>query len=153
MPFQPVQDGNNVPVLADARQRPIGLKLRQWLQALGNTHKNAITALGLGHNTANPPYGATITPDLSQGAIQKITVTNSSNFTIAAPINITQLATWSLIILNASGGSMGTVTFGSGINQSGFSAPGNGEQTSVSFRIEPGATPEHYQLGAWSPAL
>lgn len=131
----------------------IGVTFRRWTDATTKSHAGAITQLGLAHNVVTPSYGATVTIDLSLGAIQKIVVTNGNPFTIAAPINITQLASWQLSIVNASGGAMGTVTFNPAIHQAGFSAPANGFRTSTQFYIDTSAGPAHYQIGGWSSGV
>ena len=153
MAFDPIDDANNVPSILDGMNRAIAANHRAWLVKFGNSHKNALFALALGHNVATPVYKPLITIDLSMGSVQKIVVTDGNNFTIRAPINITQLAKWELIIDNESGGAMGSIIFNSAIHQSGFVAPANGKRTGVHFYIEPGSVPEHYQIGQWGPAV
>jgi hypothetical protein len=146
MALRPILTPQGAPDLKDGRDRPIGIVLRQWLQAHLTNHGQALTQLGLGHVIAVRPYGTTVTPDLSQGAIQKVTVTNSSAVTIAAPVKPTGLATWQLVIVNASGGALGTVTFDSTIQQTGFSGPANGHRTSATFLLD---GTQHVQLTPW----
>lgn len=58
-------------------------------------------------------YGATVTPDWSQGAFQTVTVTNGTAFTIAAPLNppsSSETGDLTLEVFNNSGGAHGTIT-------------------------------------------
>jgi len=135
-----------VPDLVDGRNRAIGGNLRQYLSSQGKKMADTVRALALAHTIAAPAYGATVQLDLSQGGIHHVQATDGNNFTIAAPKNPTQLATWTLSVDNQSGGAMGTVTFDSSIQQTGFTAPGAGQRTTASFYIS-GAT--HYQKSPW----
>lgn len=68
----------------------------------------------LQQSTAAPTYGATVTPDASNGSWQTITVTNSTAFTIAAPPNppsSSNTAELVIEVLNSSGGAMGAITW------------------------------------------
>ena len=141
------------PPAVESRWFDSGPKYRRWLDLLTKDQQQAFGQLGLATVIATPTYGSTISINLAQGGIQKIIVTNSHNFTISAPTNIGQLANWELIILNSSGGAMGTVTFDPSIHQSGLTNPANGQRVTSRFYIEPGSTPEHYQIGNWSAAL
>jgi hypothetical protein len=95
----------------------------------------------------NVPYGPTVTPDLSKGIIQEITVTDSNPFTIAAPANAAQAGYWELVIRNQSGGSIGAVTFDPEIKQSGFAGSANGTRTSTILHQEGGFT---HQDAPWT---
>ena len=147
MALRPLETVDEVPALKDGRERPIGQGLRNWLNKHLGAHSRAIKTLALGHVIANPRYGTTVTPDLSQGAIQKITVTDGNAFTVAGPVNPTGLQSWTLTIVNSSGGAIGSVTFGSAIVQSGFSAPGNGHRTSAKFLLD---GLQHVQVSGWA---
>lgn len=120
--------------------------MRQWLQSHLSNYGDALGQLSLGHVLGLRPYGPTVTPDLSQGAIQKVVVADGNAFTISAPVRPTGLATWQLVIVNASGGALGTATFDPSIKQSGYVAPTNGQRTSASFLID-GTL--HQQLTPW----
>lgn len=146
--FRPITPYQAVPDLVDGRNRPIGKPLRQWLDDRLRNHSAALQHLTLAHTISLPRYSASIAPDLSQGGIQKITVTDGNAVTIAAPVNPTGLADWSLVIYNNSGGAMGTVTFDPSILQSGFVSPANGKHKSVRFYID---GTKHVQIGSWSP--
>jgi hypothetical protein len=136
MALNPIQTSDDVPPLEDGRKRTIGQPLRTWLKAVVGNHGQAIAQLSNAHTIFQVPYGVTVTPNLYQGGVQKIVVTNGSNFTIAAPINPMQLAEWTLVIVNASGGSLGAATFNAAIQQTGYAAPVNGHRTSAVFLIE-----------------
>lgn len=153
MAFPPIEDANNTPSIVDGRNRPIAANQRSWMLKFGNNHASTLTGLALAHNIATPTWGPTIAPDLSKGGVQKITAATGGALTINAPVSITPLVEWKLVIHNNSGGSMGSVTFDPSIKQSGFVAPPAGKRTSATFYIEPGSNPVHYQVGAWSPAV
>ena len=146
MPLRPTLTPQGAPDLKDGRDRPIGKVLRQWLQDHVANHAQNIAQLALAHVIATRPYGATVTPDLSQGAIQKVTVTDGNAFTVAAPINPTGLATWQLTIVNASGGALGAATFDASIHQTGYAAPTSGQRTTATFTIDGTA---YYQQAPW----
>lgn len=146
MALVPIPTPQNVPDLVDGRGRPIGKTLRQWINQHISTYGQVLRQLALGHVIAVRPYGATVTPDLSQGAVQKVTATDGNAFTIAAPKNPTGLATWFLVIVNSSGGALGAVTFDASIIQSGFSAPSTGHRASAEFLLD---GQQHVQLTPW----
>jgi len=78
-------------------------------------------------------YGASMTPDLSKGAVQSITITNGSAFTIQNPIGIPPqggyFPNWTLYLKNSSGGAAGAITLGLAFSPTGagaIAAPANG---------------------------
>lgn len=131
-----------------------GARFRRWMDEDSRNQVNALRQLALAANLVTPAYSPTIALNLSLGALQKIIATDGNAFTISVTASsVTQLATWALIIENSSGGALGSVTFDSAIHQTGFSAPANGQRTTVQFYIEATSPPAHYQLGAWSGAF
>jgi hypothetical protein len=139
-----------VPELVDGRNRKIGGQLKQWLTNQHSSLVNAVRALTLRHNIATPAYGPTVKLDLSQGGIHQVVATDGNAFTISAPMNPTQLATWDLSIFNNTGGALGTVTFDPSIKQSGFTDPGAGKRTTASFYLQGGVS---YQRTPWSTGV
>ena len=88
---------------------------------------------------ATPPYSASITPNASAGAWQTITVTNSSAFTINAPMNppnSTQTQELSIEVLNSSGGAMGAITWDASFVFAGlaWTNPASTKRRRVTFR-------------------
>ena len=144
--LSPVKIPNRMPDLTDSLKRPIGDDLRRETLATQQNHGRAITELALEHVIFSVSYGPSVQPDLSQGGIQKVVVTDGTAFTIHAPIHVTGVARWLLMVVNSSGGSMGTVTFGAGIVQSGFTGPANGARKSAWFVID-GTNSE--QVSSW----
>ncbi len=59
-------------------------------------------------------YSANMTIDQRLGAFHEITVTDASNFTIGEPINSNSGDLIWIMVRNASGGAMGTITLGAG---------------------------------------
>jgi hypothetical protein len=152
MALDPIKDPSAVPDLKDGRQRAIGQPLQRWLSENLKNHRTALQQLGLSTVIASPYYGPSIKIDLSLGGIQRVVATNGAAFTISAPINITQLAAWTLVIVNSSGGTLGAVTFDPSIHGSAFVAPASGHRVSAHFYIEAGSVPQHYQTGQWTTA-
>lgn len=89
---------------------------------------------------ASPPnavtYSASMTPNLALGLTQQITATNTTAFTINAPINPIVNQDWSLQLVNSSGGSLGTITFNAAFKATGFTAPANGKMRWYGFRYD-----------------
>ena len=59
---------------------------------------------------ATPTYGTTVTPDLSKGQIQFVTLTNGTGWTLANPANAVAGQHWYLDIFNNSGGAGGAIS-------------------------------------------
>ena len=78
-------------------------------------------------------YSASITPDLSLGDILVLTVTNTSVFTINAPLNPTIGQRWILRLANASGGTMGVITWDATFRQGTVNRPVNGKSAVLEF--------------------
>lgn len=73
-------------------------------------------------------YGASMTPDLSQGDIVTITATDGSAFTINNPNNPITGQRWLLKIFNNSGGTLGAVSWGAAFRQlAAIATPANGK--------------------------
>jgi hypothetical protein len=80
------------------------------------------------------PYSASIGPDASTSVIKTVTVTNAVAFTIQNPTNASPGRQFSFVIVNSSGGAMGTITWGSKYQLSqAFVNPSNGARVSISF--------------------
>ena len=77
-------------------------------------------------------YSATVYIDASSSDIWVLNVTNGSAFTIEAPVNLQVGHRYTLVIKNASGGSLGTVTWNAIFKQA-FSAPANGYGQAIDF--------------------
>ncbi len=88
-------------------------------------------------------YSASMTPDLSKGPIQSITITNGSAMTINNPINPPSQAgyntDWALYIKNSSGSAAGAITLGSAFQPTGAGAvvaPANGLTAVYRFQYD-----------------
>jgi hypothetical protein len=85
---------------------------------------------------AFPTYGTTVTADYSKGDIQRVTVTDTNAFTIAAVTN-TDPGRITFDILNSSGGVMGTITWDASFHLAGsFTNPANGKRRTITFASE-----------------
>ena len=96
-----------------------------YLDPPANPNFNSMVATAFSTVVNAITYGASMTPDLSKGGVQTITVTNNSAFTVNNPANVAVGMEWTLNILNSSGGSMGTVSFGGAFRLGTFTAPAN----------------------------
>lgn len=97
-----------------------------WSDSLSNFA--ALTG-ALGSAVATPAYGATVTPDLSAGFIQKIVVTNGSAWTLANALNAVAGQVWQIDLFNNSGGAMGAITLGASYKaDASWGAPANGKR-------------------------
>lgn len=77
--------------------------------------------------TVTPTYGTTVTLN-GLYRINQITATDTVAFTINPPTNITPYAGQRLLLrnLNSSGGTQGTITWGTGIKAPTYTKPANG---------------------------
>lgn len=84
-----------------------------------------------------PTYGTTVTFDASTGTIFEIGVTNTTAFTLANPTNPTEGQIIYVEFINNSGGSLGTVTFGTAFKTSNSNpAPTNGGNITIMFKFD-----------------
>lgn len=82
----------------------------------------------------NLTYGTTVTPSATEGVYQKVSVTNGTGWTLAAPPSTLPGKLLCLEIANASGGAMGTVTFNGVYDlDAAWSAPANGASVTLFF--------------------
>jgi hypothetical protein len=80
-------------------------------------------------------YSASITVDASVAAHVTVSATNGTSFTINAPTNARTGRSITFDIANASGGSLGTITWNAVFKLAGtFTNPANGKRRTVSFR-------------------
>jgi len=78
-------------------------------------------------------YAASMTPNMHLGRIIRIVVTDGNAMTIANPTNLTVGPPVYVEIVNASGGAMGTITWGSMYKMSAWTNPANGFSRTVGF--------------------
>lgn len=91
--------------------------------------------LGQLTNVVAATYSPSITVDASTAGHVTISASDTSAFTINAPTNPKKGRTLTVDIANASGGSLGTVTWNAVFKLAGaFSNPANGKRRTVSFR-------------------
>lgn len=84
--------------------------------------------------TTTLTYGATVDINAALGNHFVVTATNTSAFTINNPTNSQPGQRISLNIRNGSGGSMGTITWGSDYRYSTWTNPANGTSRTINFR-------------------
>jgi hypothetical protein len=75
-----------------------------------------------------------MTPDCSVANEFDIVATNSANFTINNPVHASPGQRITVFIENTSGGSLGTITWGSTYKLRAFTSPINGGSCSLDFR-------------------
>lgn len=96
---------------------------------LGTVTTQQLTANQLACTVATPTYGTTVTPNMWNGCIQAITVTNGTAWTLANPLNPVAGGLWQLINFNNSGGAEGAITLGANYHADGsWIAPANGKR-------------------------
>jgi putative cofactor-binding repeat protein len=87
--------------------------------------------------TTGQTDASTITPNATAGLQEAITVTDGSAFTIQDPDYPFPGATMTIVLVNASGGTMGTITWGAAytfVNDSGsLAGPPNGAISTITF--------------------
>lgn len=104
---------------------------------LSSTAAGGVTMPQAAFTLANLTYSSTITPNAVTGRIQKLSVTNTAAFTIAAPINSAAGQTLVFDIMNASGGTMGTITWNSVFKLAGtFTNPANTKRRTIEFYFD-----------------
>lgn len=98
-----------------------------------NPNVNSLVATTFASVVSAAPYGASITPNLANGGIVTVSVSNAGAFTINNPVGAAPGMEWTLNITNASGGAMGAVTFGGAFRLGSFTAPANNKARVGSF--------------------
>ena len=114
-------------------------QLRDWPDSAGAHPQRLLEiekALGQLTNVATATYSPSITVDATNAAHVAISATNGTAFTINAPTNAKKGHTITFDIANASGGSLGTVTWNAifKLDASGFTNPANGKRKTITFR-------------------
>lgn len=92
-----------------------------------------IWGFGTTGEPVNVGYSAAVTLDASQSHDFIITATNATAFTINAPVNLLNGDRVLITIKNTSGGSLGTITWNAIFKMPAYSAPSNGNGSSVEF--------------------
>lgn len=106
-------------------------RLKERLSLTFNRLANVVRCY---ERVATLAYGTTVRPSGDLTRVQLIEVTNTSPFTVANPINAKEGAEITLDFYNHSGGTMGSVTFGSDFSLDGaFVAPANGDHAVYKF--------------------
>jgi hypothetical protein len=82
------------------------------------------------------PYSTSIAWDVSQTREPIITATNGTAFTITSPVNTIAGEVYYLTISNTSGGSLGTITWGSAFKVAAISSPATGNQIVIQFYFD-----------------
>jgi hypothetical protein len=112
--------------------------LKDWPDSAGSHPQRLYEIeqlLGQLSNVIAATYSASITVDASAAAHVTISATDTSAFTIAAPTNAKKGRELTIDIANASGGSLGTVTWNAAFKLAGaFTNPANGKRRTISFK-------------------
>jgi hypothetical protein len=88
------------------------------------------------HRRTTLTYTASITPNLNSGELFEIIATNSTAFTINGPASLATSDEFTILLLNQSGGSLGTVTWNSIYKLgSGFTSPTNSQCAILKFYV------------------
>ena len=91
----------------------------------------------LGPNVAPITYSASMTPNVPDGPVQRIIVTNGVAMTINAPTGPSDADVLTLIVQNSSGGVMGAVTFNAAFLPAGaFVVPLSTKRRTIQFVYE-----------------
>jgi len=119
----------------------VGTSLKSKVQVNG-TVSSAVSA---------PTYGTTVTINASAGNFAKITVTNGTAFTLAAPTNVVAGQWLTLDIVNSSGGAMGAITWNAvWLKDGSYANPANGKRRTGQFYYDGS---NWIQVGTWSGDL
>jgi hypothetical protein len=78
------------------------------------------------------PYSASMNPDLGAGAVLTVTPTDGNAFTFALVANAGPSQVYSIVVINTTGGSLGTATFTTG--PGGYKLAGSWTQPATGFR-------------------
>ena len=109
------------------------------------TKVTADSLTAVGYNITGiqvPTYGATINTDAALGDTSLVIVTNTTPFTMAAPSNPSDGRTLNILVINTSGGVMGTITWNAIFKLNAFTNPATGYMQSITFTYSSG-------LGKW----
>jgi hypothetical protein len=96
-------------------------------------------------------YSASMTPNMLAGSLVRIVATDSTPFTINAPLNASSGGSMTLVILNTSGGALGTITWNSVFKLSTWTSPAKGFNRSISFVYDGAHWVESSQVGVDVP--
>lgn len=105
----------------------------------GMNYEGGVKAMRVGAQYTPLPavaYSASITLDCSQGNEFDVPVTNATAFTINNPTNGNAGQNITVQIRNATGGSIGAITWGSAFKMLGFTNPIAGGSCTLSFRYD-----------------
>ncbi len=128
----------NVPLVDKA-----GILDANWYSDLANGQRI--------YPVVNLDYGTTISTDVSRGKIFCITATDTSAFTISAPIGPVNGFVITYTIKNGSGGTLGTPTWDSVFKMAAFTKPANGFNRTVQFHFDGTNWIQRYQSAADVP--
>ena len=78
-------------------------------------------------------YSTSMTPNMLAGSLARIVATDSSSFTINAPLNPSPGASMTLVISNMSDGALGTITWNSVFKMAAWTSPARGFNRSIAF--------------------
>jgi hypothetical protein len=81
-------------------------------------------------------YSASMTPNVLGGSLVRIVATDSTAFTINAPLNPSPGASMTLVISNMSDGALGTITWNSVYKMSAWTSPAKGFNRSIGFAYD-----------------
>ena len=103
--------------------------------ALTVTNSNRRVTIGKSfvQNKIDQTYGTTVAIDAAAANWFTIGVTNSTAFTISAPVNPADGQQITITITNSSGGAMGAITWNPVFNLSAWTNPANGFNRSITF--------------------
>ena len=90
-------------------------------------------------------YGPTIATDASLGSSFSITATNGAAFTIGNPANLVPGQRLLYTIRNASGRTLGRISWGNAFKLDAFTAPGAGKNRSIEYIYDGGRLLQLYQ--------
>lgn len=98
--------------------------------------QNVQTNGSVGRQRYALPYSSGIWPNLANGNIQVITATDENSFSVQNPINAVAGQQMTLIIRNASNGSLGAIYWGSAYKMSAFTSPASGFSRTIEFEYD-----------------
>jgi len=98
-----------------------------------NSNRRVTVGNSFVQNKIDQTYGTTVAIDAAAANWFTIGVTNSTAFTIAAPVNPADGQQITITVKNSSGGAMGAITWNSVFKLSAWTNPANGFNRSITF--------------------
>lgn len=102
----------------------------------GIRYENNLPSFSGGFKDTQQSGGGTLTLDMANGNLQRVTVIDSTAFTLGAPLNAVPGMPLKLIIQNSAGAPMGAITWNAIFKKTSFTNPATGNNRTICFNYD-----------------